>query len=397
MTKFHPIVLSLLLAYASAQGCYPAYSPGTTYVAGSLVSESVSTITPYSWVACTPSDTCPTGWMQEGGVVTTSTHNFKCSTDAWCNNAGFAPGGIYSDLAWTKEAGVCSGTAVVLVPTPPPTPALWASGGCPEAYALNAQVAPGASVSVTTDGVSLVYTCTTDGNSSFCAQAGYEPGTGRYWELAWTLSGSCTGSLSPTESPTSSLPNQGGCPSSWTTSVEYRGGDKVSKNGMVFQCKDYPLSLFCPQTGYEPSSHQAIGACPTSSPTPAPIPTPPPTPALWASGGCPEAYALNAQVAPGASVSVTTDGVSLVYTCTTDGNSSFLSPGRIQSPGQAFVGTSVDPGADRAPAASLPPKVLPAHCPTRGGVPARGQQALNTEVVTRYPRMGWSSSARTIP
>jgi hypothetical protein len=108
MTKFLPIVLSLLLAYASAQGCYPVYSPGTTYAAGSSVSESVSTISPYSWVACTPSDTCPTGWMQEGGVVTTSTHNFKCSTDAWCNNAAFAPGGIYSDLAWTKEADACS-------------------------------------------------------------------------------------------------------------------------------------------------------------------------------------------------------------------------------------------------------------------------------------------------
>ena len=108
MTKFHPIVLSLLLAYASAQGCYPAYSPGTTYAAGSLVSESVVTITPYSWIQCEPSPTCPTGWMQEGGVRTTSTHNFECSTEAWCNNAAFAPGGIYSDIAWTKEATVCT-------------------------------------------------------------------------------------------------------------------------------------------------------------------------------------------------------------------------------------------------------------------------------------------------
>ncbi|KAL3782898.1 hypothetical protein ACHAW5_009069 [Stephanodiscus triporus] len=287
MTKFLPIVLSLLLAYASAQGCYSAYSPGTAYVAGSWVSASVSTITPYSWVACTPSVTCPTGWMQEGGVVTKSTHNFKCSTEAWCNNPAFAPGGIYSDSAWTKEANACSGTAVVPAPTPPPTPALWASGGCPEAYAANTRVAPGASVSVTKDGVSLVYTCTTDANSSFCPQAGYEPGTGTHWELAWTLSGSCTGSLSPTESPISSLPNQGGCPSLWTTSVEYRGGDKVSKNGMVFQCNAYPISLFCSQTGYEPllasgiweSAWTALGPCtgtfePTPSPTSAPTPEP---------------------------------------------------------------------------------------------------------------------------
>ncbi|KAL3782568.1 hypothetical protein ACHAW5_004876 [Stephanodiscus triporus] len=123
------------------------------------------------------------------------------------------------ELAWTLS-GSCTGslsptpeptslptpaptpepTAVDPVPTPLPTHALWASGGCPEAYALNAQVAPGASVSVTTDGVSLVYTCTTDAYSPFCSQAGYEPGTGIHWELAWTLSGSCTGTSLPRKS-----------------------------------------------------------------------------------------------------------------------------------------------------------------------------------------------------
>ena len=108
MTKFQPIVLSLVFAYASAVGCFPAYSGGGSYSVGSSVSSAISTTTPVVYTACTVSPTCLTGYVQTGGVTTTTSYNFECKSNVWCNNMGYAPGGIYSDLAWTKDPAACS-------------------------------------------------------------------------------------------------------------------------------------------------------------------------------------------------------------------------------------------------------------------------------------------------
>ena len=108
MTKFQPIVLSLVFAYASAVGCFPAYSGGGSYSVGSSVSSAISTTTPVVWSSCTVSPTCLTGYVQTGGVTTITTYNFVCKSKDWCNNSGYAPGGTYSDIAWTKEAASCS-------------------------------------------------------------------------------------------------------------------------------------------------------------------------------------------------------------------------------------------------------------------------------------------------
>ena len=108
MTKFQPIVLSLVFAYASAAGCFPAYSAGGSFSVGSSVSSAITTTTPVVYTACTVSPTCLTGYVQTGGVTTTTSYNFVCKSNDWCNNVGYAPGGTYSDLAWTKEAASCS-------------------------------------------------------------------------------------------------------------------------------------------------------------------------------------------------------------------------------------------------------------------------------------------------
>jgi len=117
MTNFKASALSLFLIISSASaapaepaaaGCYPAYSPGSAYTVGTSVSQLITTTTPLLWTSCAVGAGCPTGWTQTGGVATTATHNFACISKDWCSNAGFAPGSVYTDIAWTKEATACS-------------------------------------------------------------------------------------------------------------------------------------------------------------------------------------------------------------------------------------------------------------------------------------------------
>ena len=97
-----------IIGSASAAGCHPAYSPDSDYAVSNLVSQSITTVTPLVWFACDVGTNCPTGYTQTGGVSTTATYNYACNSHVWCSNMGFAPGSIYSDLAWTKEATPCS-------------------------------------------------------------------------------------------------------------------------------------------------------------------------------------------------------------------------------------------------------------------------------------------------
>ena len=93
---------------AASSGCYPAYEPGGTYSKSSAVSQATTTTTPIAYIACTVSPTCTTGWIKTGGVSTTVKYNFVCSSDDWCGSVGYAPGDVYSYLAWTKDATPCS-------------------------------------------------------------------------------------------------------------------------------------------------------------------------------------------------------------------------------------------------------------------------------------------------
>jgi hypothetical protein len=110
MPRFQAVVVSLAFSfgYASAGGCHPVFTPGAAYSEGNQVSQSITTFTPIVWTACTVSPTCTTGWIQGGGVSTTGTYNYVCISPYWCSNVGYAPGGVYSDLAWKREDAVCS-------------------------------------------------------------------------------------------------------------------------------------------------------------------------------------------------------------------------------------------------------------------------------------------------
>ena len=94
----------------SVPGCYPPYTQGMAYSISDWVSASTTTTTDVSYVACPPGQgNCPlNGWRQEGGVSTSATYNYQCHSDIWCSNSGYAPGSVYSNVAWTKEMVVCS-------------------------------------------------------------------------------------------------------------------------------------------------------------------------------------------------------------------------------------------------------------------------------------------------
>ena len=88
--------------------------------------------------------------------------------------------------------------------------------------------------------------------------------------------------MAPTGSPAyATLTDMGGCPSKWVAGSNiYMEGDKVSSEGLVFECRPFPYSLHCGQDGYEPISEgeawkiswSMVGYCdgtiaPTSSPS----------------------------------------------------------------------------------------------------------------------------------
>merc|ERR1712080_387170 len=83
-----------------------------------------------------------------------------------------------------------------------------------------------------------------------CSQAGYQPGDDG-WNEAWDILGSCTGTLAPTASPANGLADAGGCPEAFDAGVNYKLGEKVAFNSMVFKCKSDAVGR-CSQAGYQP-------------------------------------------------------------------------------------------------------------------------------------------------
>lgn len=127
LCKSQPTALLLISAALGLGGytavlasvCYPAYVPGSTYAVGAWVSKSITTTSPILYTACTPGvSACPpSGFSTEGGNSTTATHNYQCNSNYWCSNVGFAPGSVYSDIAWTKENPACV-VSLTWCPTP---------------------------------------------------------------------------------------------------------------------------------------------------------------------------------------------------------------------------------------------------------------------------------------
>mmetsp|Transcript_33191 Transcript_33191/g.75125 ORF Transcript_33191/g.75125 Transcript_33191/m.75125 type:complete len:591 (+) Transcript_33191:109-1881(+) len=322
-----------LYGYADAAGCHPAFSGSATYGPGDYVS---ATSTVETTTACTCGDSgCPTPTGQTSGcsttTTTTETHNYQCvsgANSAFCDKDGYQPGtSLYWSQAWTKESAECSGA---VTPTPPPTPAVWSSAdsGCPGAFVAGTDYAAAEKVSLAGTAYTAVYECAAAPNNQFCGKAGYEPGTGQYWAVVWTLLGSCSGTISPTSSPNySTLTDAGGCPDPWEAGVnKYEENDRVSKNGLVFQCAAFPFSGFCGQTGYEPMNDDGteywkdawtvVGHCEgTISPTATPSFDP-----NNHVGGCPDEWVggTNTAYEEGDMVSITVSTTPLqkiAYTC----------------------------------------------------------------------------------
>jgi len=297
MFKYLSIALSAsLMGSASAAGCNAAYSAGSTYIVGDLVSASVTTTTPVTYTPCsTPGvGTCTAnGFVLGGGVTTTESFNYECNSEYWCSNAGFAPGGPYSDLAWTKDSTACTGSAGTAskrptnAPTSSPTAAI--VGGCPGAWAAggmttyteNQQV----SVTVTTTPlVQLAYKCKAWPYSGFCGQ--FSPLDAAGGSLGWTYVGGCSGTITPTSSPTYDPSDiVGACPGDYNSATtSYVAGSQVSLTvsttplkKIVYECKAWPNSGYCNQSVYAPGGTYSdmgwtlVGPCEgTFAPTVAP-------------------------------------------------------------------------------------------------------------------------------
>ncbi|KAL7535401.1 hypothetical protein ACHAXR_007612, partial [Thalassiosira sp. AJA248-18] len=346
MFKVHSIALTAaLFGYASAAtGCYPTWTSSGTYVEGSWVSATTQE-------SVTAPCTGTTNGCVNGSVTTTvsKTYNYKCLTsNGWCLT--WDPAVANTGQAWDKESAACSVSFIVMLsiltlpplpalfvnthqgtantPAAPtaPTPAAWSGGGCPAAYSGGTSYATGNSVSVNMGTYTMVYTCKDGANSAFCGMAGYEPGTSQYWGVAWTEQGSCTGTIAPTKSPTfTTLTDVGGCPSEYSAGEDYEEGDKVSKDGFVFQCKAGDVGKHCSQAGYEPGTSigsgdqiaeywkdawTVIGYCDgTIAPTTAPNYV-----SLKDMGGCPEAWERRTESEPYEEGDRVSNG-GLVFTC----------------------------------------------------------------------------------
>jgi len=261
MFKVQSIVLTAaLFGYASATGCFARYNGGS-YSAGDQVSSTTST-TDTTTESCTLGSTgCGSSGFKTTTTTTSETYNYKCrdgAASAWCSQSAYVPNGIYSGSAWEKESAECTGSAT---PATAPTPAAWTGGGCPKAYSGGTEYDADDVVSVAKTGFTMVYQCAAEPTNQFCGMSGYAPGTDQYWEQAWTSLGSCTGTIAPTDSPSfETLADAGGCPNIYSSGDDYEEGDKVSKEGFVYQCKSWPQSAHCSQAGYEPGTSIDGGA-----------------------------------------------------------------------------------------------------------------------------------------
>ena len=168
-----------------------------------------------------------------------------------------------------------------------------------------------------------MYQCTDDASYLFCGQDAYNPITGQSNLKVWESLGSCDSTivLALSDYPGyEELPDEGGCPDEYEYGEAYVSGDRVSREGLVYECVTGSNGLHCPQAGYEPGEGTAfadawtvVGTCsgtigPTSSPS---------FDALELVGGCPDEWEVKAEgYKEGDRVSALGDGENkLVFEC----------------------------------------------------------------------------------
>ncbi|KAL7511485.1 hypothetical protein ACHAXN_008773, partial [Cyclotella atomus] len=219
---------------------------------------------------------------EEDEIVIMDNIMYKCRSwpnSGWCNVDVYAPGGVYSEIAWAA-LGYCDGT--ISPTTAPAFSALKDHNGCPNVYDKSRNYDANDKV---TDTQFIVWQCSGDPNQSrYCSQ--FEPGND--YELAWMLIGYCDGTMAPTSSPNFSMLKDigDGCPKAYNAATIYEEGDAVSvlvsdtpDRAVVYTCKGWPDGVFCNAGhNYAPNSNNANlgwtlkGYCDdTISPTAAPI------------------------------------------------------------------------------------------------------------------------------
>ena len=221
---------------------------------------------------------CPSQVSVAGGGVTVhyepgervSNHGvvFECKNwpdSLYCAQAAFKPD-LDSKLVFWKQAwaviGYCTGTAAVTT-SGVICPNTWTSGDVTK-YKENDRVSVIKSISPL---IQVMYKCKAWPYSWHCGQFSPLDSTGG-GKLGWDYVGECSpaGSListpgsapapvmTPTDSPIFvALPFvAGGCPAEFSESAYYEPGDRVSKDAVVFECKNWPDSLYCTQAAFKP-------------------------------------------------------------------------------------------------------------------------------------------------
>jgi hypothetical protein len=221
-----------------------------------------------------PDEYDPSATYEEGDKVMLDDVTYKCRSwpnSAWCSVDVYAPGGVYSDIAWTT-VGYCDGEPLfsadqnytwytscahhgifhflgTISPTTAPAfSSLKDHNGCPDSYDKSRKYEANDKVaSEVANAQSLVWQCSEDVHrSQYCSQ--FEPG--HEYKLAWNLIGYCDGTMSPTSSPNfSNLKEVGdGCPMAYDAATDYEEGDAVSlfvsnnpDRAVVYTCKSVAL------------------------------------------------------------------------------------------------------------------------------------------------------------
>ncbi|KAL9190463.1 hypothetical protein ACHAXT_007674 [Thalassiosira profunda] len=393
-------------AVAQATGCHEAYVAGGDYSEGDWVSV-VSTVT------------------DEAGAERMARINYECIAGIWCKDVGYAPGSVYSALAW-EERAECDDDYLAVATSS--VRELWSGVGCPERFSASEEYGAGDTVSVCNDSFCRVYECQHDlpAPGKFCSTPGYEPGS-LHSGAAWLLRGSCSGSMAPTvassfnalsERDDPELWSGVGCPERFSASEEYGAGDTVSVcNGhlcAVYECQhDLPApGKFCSTPGYEPGSlHSGAawllrGSCSGSmAPTVA-------SEELWSNIGCPPKFSADAEYGGGDTVSVCNDvGYCTVYQCQND----LPAPGKFcdtpgYEPGSFYSGAAWNQlagscsvpisGASTKEAAETPkptssPSKAPSRPPSRS--PSAGPSSPPSTGPSQSPTAGPTSSPSRSP
>ncbi|KAL7464842.1 hypothetical protein ACHAXS_005171, partial [Conticribra weissflogii] len=210
---------------------------------------------------------------EAGEKVTVDTTTYECKAyplSLYCKDPSFKPGepSGYWKHAWIKVEN-CNRSLDRVIDTSDRDPSK-NLGDCPEEIRVGNYYVEGDRVSKD----EIVYECRAWPYSGFCGEVGYEPQSKVYgdaWKQAWMEVGWCTSYHSlthrtPTTTTTTTTSSQttttssssasvsalGACYADYLGGKAYQAGDKVTVDTITYECKAYPLSLYCKDWSFKP-------------------------------------------------------------------------------------------------------------------------------------------------